>query len=1522
MGKSSYHALIPAMFMMALMLLTPLQSMLSMPNDDIHLEQQNSSNTLHMDLDFNESDGFTPSNLTIEQSTGKAALDRPVITWQGITNSGLLFGRTGACAVHVPASNEVLLMGGRADPDPTQTGDEIATNIVEKYDLVNKTWAPSDESMLLSQMYFGCSAIGEKVYTVGDYHPFNTPEIRSEGIVQILNTSNDTWIEGSSMPSGKAVGLAGIDNVGDFIYVAGGVSRKDRSDTTDRLMRYNTNTDTWDEMANMSVARHSFSLIEYHGKLYALGGIETTFDPTQNQNISAPSNHTEVYDVLTDTWTNHSVLPFEIAAYGATIHNDEIILSGGISGTGFNVQTNDVYGYNPLTGVMNTHSQLPVDMYDHTITGTNGSIVFASGDSSYYRFSNWGTNYLDQTEYFVNPSSHDGWLTSDVIDLRQTVRGTSSLAWLEFSGQTPTDTELKLQYKIGEDASLLGTSNWLPVGPQNTSQFFEVGNHSLVADGQEKSFFQYRVQFNTSELNNWKIPSLDSVKVYSEESTLLGLPPVSFHPNAAPLHVTSFHSSYAADSSYSLLLYSTNSDGFVIPNSNAAEIIWDPETDTFSLDDVDGILKQSDIDVTETSSSNDGDEITWSLAVEEGLPSDYFVLEVQTHGLHETKYRSPDIINIENILDVHVLDYSSTFSSQGGSELNTGEVLPDGAVVDVTIDHSFNSTGTRLLYGVIEARLHIDVESPSNGWFNSTGEWVTLQTGYETTTSITLPNSSSGEADIWLEARTQDDFELNVNPSTKEFTLNVDSPVQLRTSPITGTYLNEMSERNVEFEFYDVGGFSNDTVQARLWVQALHDTNSDGQFSSDEAISTNLSFANIGHTWVLNITVNDTANADHEMVFVSLEGTNLAGKAIRSLVQSPENGLLSWMSRTPQKANVSVVEPLFDTTVTGEQRLEPTGDVGWKVVVSDSNNISDIAQVRIELGNDESLGMRYNTNLDTCEEMDARIQVDSSCYATVENESYVIYFIGKVSWTFVNSALDLGHLEVQVDDYDGTNEFSFQDQWVLQRQMAIEIEPLADIEGPVQGELSSGWSMISGENVQLNATMNHLISNSSYNGYVSIFWRGKIQNEFFSSSFSAEVIDGYLSTQIQTPIGSGLWHQSVLEIWDPYDSEKLFTTELPNMILDGEAPKLMPSTLTTGVSRYHLDSVEIGVNIDEANSWSGNLTLSCQIRALDFEWPVMTLSRESTTVFNGKTMFSFVFNFAEQGDPSTLSTQSNIACWASGSDDAGWILSAPDGNSANNPWLISSLSNIGPDLAIGSVEFEGDTQPGSTLRMEMRILSSGEEIEVPFNISIRVIQGEESTIVARESLPGISENTAVNIRSSLTVPDGDWTLKIEIDQEQEIWELSEVNNIWTRNFTSQDDGISTMVIAVSAGGGILCIIALSVVVLRMRKVDEEDIGKSSESKTLTGPPQRSGGQKKAPSGLKGPPPKVNNPEVKAESEPVQAIPNLPQIGTSVPDYTQLPGGGDYQYEGGQTIYSGSMCGTWKQNPDESFTRTH
>ena len=1516
MDSSGFRGRFTAIMMMAIMLFTPLQTVF--PPQVVHstFDELETSPSIHMDVDFNESDGFTQSNISVEQATGEVLLDRPLITWQA-TNSGPMYDRTGACAVHLQSSNEILMMGGIIDLNPSQSGDETATDGVEIYDITNSSWDEGEASMSLTQMYFGCTTVGDKVYTIGDYHPFDTPEIRSEGIVQIFNTANNTWSEGTSMSSGNAVGLAGVDNVGDFIYAAGGVSRKDRSDTSNQLMRYNTNTDTWDQMANMSLARHSFSLVEYHGKLYAMGGIATYFKPSLNQTVTAPTNHTEVYDVLTDTWMNHSVLPFEIAAYGSTIHNDEIIISGGITGTGFNSLSKDVHGYNPLTGAMSVHSQLPVDMFDHTITGTNGTIVYATGDLSIYRFSSWSTNFHSLSEYFTNPSFYDGWVTSDILDLRKTVMGTSSPVWLQLSGMAPSDTSLELQYKSGEDSNLLGTSNWLPMGPGNISEYFQVGNHSLMLVGQEKSFFQYRVKFSTDELNNWKIPNLDNVKIYSEESTLLGQHPVSLHPNAAPIDLTTFHSSYAANSTYSLLLHSTNSDGFTLPNSNPAEITWDTVSETFVIDDPDGLLKQSDINVVELSTSSEGDEMKWSIAIEEGLPSDYLALEIQTHGLHETRYRSPDTINIENILDVHVIGYSSSFSSQGGPEVSTGEVFPNGAQFDVTIDHSFNSTATRLLYGVIEGRLHVDVENSNFGWFNSTSEWFTLQTGQETVTTHTLPNSSSGDARIWLEARTQDDFILNVNPSSKQFILNVDAPLQTSTSPSSGTYLNEIAERNVEFEFYDVGGFNDATVQAFVWIEALHDSDANGQYSADESVPSPLTFTHTGDLWLLNLTVNDTANTDHQMVHVTLEGTNLAGKYIRNAELYPTNGLLSWMSRTPEKANVTLIEPLFETSANGAQRLEPTIQVGWKVVVSDSNTLSDIAHVRIELGNDETLGMRYNTNLDTCEEMDGRIQVENSCFATIENESLVIRFIGRVDWTFVNSNIDIGHLEVQVDDYDGTSVHALEGQWVLERQMSILVEPLQDIDGAVKGELTTGWNMISGEYVQLNATINHLVSNTSYNGYVSVFWRGKIQNDFFSNSFSAEVVNGQLSAQIQTPAGSGLWHQTVLEIWDPYDSENLYSTELPNMKLDGNAPVLLPSTLTSGISRYHLDNVEIGVNIAEANSWTQNLTLNCQIQSLNFEWPILTLSRESSTVFDGKTMFSFIYNFTEQGNPSTLSTQSNIACWASGRDDAGWELTASNGNSANNPWLISSLSDIGPDLEIRSVDFEGDTSQGSKLRMEMQIVSSGEKIDVPFNITISIVQNEVSTIVGRELIPLIGGNTAVNIRAAVTVPKGDWTLVIEVDAEQGIWELDEMNNKWSQNYSQENDAMSGTLVAISAGGGVLVLIGLVVTLLRKRTQDETISTEPLPAKPLTGPPSRADGTKKVPSNLKGPPPKARVDVLPSE---VKAAPSMLEVGRSVSDYTQLPGGGDYRYEGSQTFYSGTPCGEWKQNPDQSFTR--
>ena len=49
-----------------------------------------------------------------------------------------------------------------------------------------------------------------------------------------------------------------------------------------------------------------------------------------------------------------------------------------------------------------------------------------------------------------------------------------------------------------------------------------------------------------------------------------------------------------------------------------------------------------------------------------------------------------------------------------------------------------------------------------------------------------------------------------------------------------------------------------------------------------------------------------------------------------------------------------------------------------------------------------------------------------------------------------------------------------------------------------------------------------------------------------------------------------------------------------------------------------------------------------------------------------------------------------------------------------------------------------------------------------------------------------------------------------------------------------------------------------------------------------------------------------------------AEPSTPS--THAVDYTQLPGGGEYEYTPEGTFYVGETCGRWQLNEDKSFTR--
>ena len=328
-----------------------------------------------------------------------------------------------------------------------------------------------------------------------------------------------------------------------------------------------------------------------------------------------------------------------------------------------------------------------------------------------------------------------------------------------------------------------------------------------------------------------------------------------------------------------------------------------------------------------------------------------------------------------------------------------------------------------------------------------------------------------------------------------------------------------------------------------------------------------------------------------------------------------------------------------------------------------------------------------------------------------------------------------------------------------------------------------------------NASIHHALSNTSYTGPVSVYWNGKLQSDRWSGGTSGEAMDGELSIEFNAPLGSGLLFETELSIWDPYATRELLSIELPTLRIDGAAPMLLDSTLSTGFSRFHLNEVEIGANIQEANLWSTNLTLHCQVRSLSDSWPISSQSKASSTVYDGKTMFSFVFDFSSLGDPSTLATQANIVCWATGMDDAGWTLEASGGNSELDPWLTLPLSSIGPDLAITDVEISGGRESGATMRLAVQLASLGEAIDEPFNVSIFTETNGERTLVGRELVTKIGMNTATTLRSTITVPSGTWNLHVEVDAEQLMWEVDETNNAWNASFSQSTSGFASTTIA-------------------------------------------------------------------------------------------------------------------------------
>ena len=233
---------------------------------ETRLNEENTITAQHTEEvvdNFATSNGFTHTNLTQSSSSGLTELKRPPVSWTATSGIGLHKCER-ARARRTCRPEEVFLIGGRIDVDPSQTGDEANTKTVEIFDVVNKTWTPP--LSFGDQQYHKCTVVGDTIYAIGDHHPYSSPAVEFTGLVQVYDATDGNWAYGTSTPAISRLDSPVVTSLNGMVYVAGGVSAKDRSDSTDRLLRYDPVNDSWTQMADMNNQRHSFELVAFRGR--------------------------------------------------------------------------------------------------------------------------------------------------------------------------------------------------------------------------------------------------------------------------------------------------------------------------------------------------------------------------------------------------------------------------------------------------------------------------------------------------------------------------------------------------------------------------------------------------------------------------------------------------------------------------------------------------------------------------------------------------------------------------------------------------------------------------------------------------------------------------------------------------------------------------------------------------------------------------------------------------------------------------------------------------------------------------------------------------------------------------------------------------------------------------------------------------------------------------------------------------------------------------------------------------------
>lgn len=161
--------------------------------------------------------------------------------------------------------------------------------------------------------------ISEKIYVLGGWQNTGGDSWATVNSVFEYDPAGNTWEVKNSFP--YPVGGWSSCVLNDSICLVGGTG--DYNPNGKDVRFYTPETEVWTTLPDMIYDRPGGAIVEIiDNKIYVIGG-------TSKSGWYYPSGKNEVYDLVSETWSELSVMPVPVVEHIGVVHNQKIIVFGG-----------------------------------------------------------------------------------------------------------------------------------------------------------------------------------------------------------------------------------------------------------------------------------------------------------------------------------------------------------------------------------------------------------------------------------------------------------------------------------------------------------------------------------------------------------------------------------------------------------------------------------------------------------------------------------------------------------------------------------------------------------------------------------------------------------------------------------------------------------------------------------------------------------------------------------------------------------------------------------------------------------------------------------------------------------------------------------------------------------------------------------------------------------------------------------------------------------------------------------------